>query len=469
MNIPLTISETQKSLLEKEFTAVELTEGYLTRINAFDKNLNSYITVSKDIAYKQAKIADRRLSELGKKAFDEYPLLGVTVAHKDMFLTKGVRTTAASKVLNDFVPTYSSTVVKKLEKAGCIMLGKTNHDAWAHGTSGENSDFGMTLNPWNKKHVPGGSSSGSAATTAANLALVSTGTDTGGSIREPANFCGVFGLKPTYGSVSRYGVVAMASSTDSIGHFARTTTDIESIYQVTKGVDGHDSVVRDVAYKSKKANFKIGLPKEYFVDGIEREVKDSVLGSVKALKEFGVEIIDISLPLTKYAVSIYYIIVPAEISSNLSRYDGIRYGNKRSDFSDEAKRRIMLGSYVLSAGYYDAYYLKAMKVRTKMMNDFDRAFEKVDAIIAPVSPTPAFKVGEKVDNPLEMYLADIFTLSANLVGIPALAIPSGLTKNNLPLGFQLMGPRFSEPLLFELGKLYERVVDWRPMVASLID
>lgn len=465
MNIPLTIKETQEGLIKKKFSAVQLVDAYLARIEKFDKNINSFLTMSDEMAYLQAREIDKKIKELGKTALEKNPLLGVTVAHKDLFLTKGLRTTAASKVLENYVPVYSATVVKKLEKAGTITLGKTNCDAWAHGASGENSDFGSTKNPWNKKYVPGGSSSGSAAATSAQFSLIATGTDTGGSVRQPANFCGVVGFKPTYGAVSRYGVIAMASSLDAVGHFGMTVEDVEKVFEVTKGEDGKDSTVKNVKSKPVNGKLKIGIPKEYFVDGIDPEVEKSVKEAADVFKSQGIELVNISLPHTKYAISVYYIVQPAEVSSNLGRYDGIRYGKGRGSFGDEAKRRIMLGTYVLSAGYYDAYYLKALKVRSRIITDFDDVFKKVDAIIAPVSPTSAFKLGERISDPLQMYLADVLTASANIAGIPGLAIPSGQTNKGLPLGFQLMGTRFSEPTLFKLGKLYQKIVDWKPKVA----
>jgi len=453
MNLPLTIKETKEGLLAKKFSAVEAVDEYLSRIEK-NKDLNVFLTISGDLAYQKAKIVDADLQDL--------PLLGAVVAHKDLFLTKGVRTTASSKVLESYVPEYSGTVVERMEKAGAIMIGKTNCDAWAHGASGENSDFGPTLNPWNKKYVPGGSSSGSAASVAAGLSLISTGTDTGGSIREPANFCGVVGFKPTYGAVSRYGVVAMASSLDCVGSFGHSVSDVETIFNVVKGPDGYDSTVVDRKWKIKNGKLRVGIPKEYFVEGLEHEVEKSVLAASKVFEKEGIELVDVSLPNTKYAIDVYYIIQPAEVSSNLGRYDGIRYGNIRETFGAEAKRRIMLGTYVLSAGYYDAYYLKAQKVRSKIIADFDKVFEKVDAIIAPVAPTPAFKLGEKLDDPLKMYLSDVCTVSANLAGIPGLAIPFGFSQSGLPLGFQLMGPRFSEQTLFDLGKLFQKSINYIP-------
>jgi len=462
-NLPGTIKETRKNLLDKKFSAVELVDSYLGRIEKY-KDLNAFLTVSSEEAYKKARQIDK-LIFLGVKP-DEYPLLGTTITYKDLFLTKGIRTTAASRVLESFVPQYSATVVKKNEKAGSILLGKTNCDAWAHGASGENSDFGPTINPWNKEFAPGGSSSGSAVSVAAGLSLLSMGTDTGGSIRQPANFCGVVGIKPTYGAVSRYGVVAMASSLDSVGGFANSIEDVEQMFNVVKGEDGFDSTIKNVLEKSPQDKFTVGIPKEYFAEGLSPEVSKNLQEVIQIYKKVGIKFIDCSLPHTKYAVSVYYIIQTAEVSSNLERYDGIRYGKGRDFFGDEAKRRIMLGTYVLSAGYYDAYYLKAQKVRSKLINDFDNAFEKVDAIIAPVSPTSAFKLGEKTSDPLQMYLADIFTASANIAGIPGLSVPSGFSKNGLPLGFQLMGTRFSEDTLFKLGKIYHKEIGYKPKLAK---
>ena len=466
METPLTIKTTQQGLKDKKFSAVDLVNAYLERIDKEDSHINSFITVCKDRAYQQAREVDKSIKELGNGAFKKYPLLGSVIAYKDLFLTKGIRTTAGSKVLESYVPSYSSTVVDKLNKAGCIIIGKTNCDAWAHGASGENSDFGLTKNPWNTKYVPGGSSSGSAASVAANLTLLSTGTDTGGSIRQPASFCGVVGFKPTYGAVSRYGIIAMASSLDSVGHITRRVEDAERIFEITRGEDGKDSTVKNAKFEKPKAKIKIGIPKEYFVKGIDKEVIAEVKKCIKVFEKQGFDLEEVSLPHTKYAISVYYIVQPAEVSSNLARFDGIRYGFTRDKFGEEAKRRIMLGTYVLSSGYYDAYYLKAMKVRSIIIEEFDKVFEKVDAIIAPVSPTPAFKIGEKASDPLKMYLADIFTVAANIAGIPGLAIPSGLTNNNLPLGFQLIGPRFSENTLFELGKLFQKAVNYKPETAE---
>ncbi|MBI2065915.1 Asp-tRNA(Asn)/Glu-tRNA(Gln) amidotransferase subunit GatA [Candidatus Woesebacteria bacterium] len=466
MNLPLTIKETQAGLMGKKFKAAEIVREYLERIKKHDQGINAFLTISEEQAFEAAAKVDRLLENSGKDAFSQYPLLGVSLALKDLFLTKGIRTTAGSKVLESYVPAYSATVVTKLEKAGTILIGKTNCDAWAHGASGENSDFRPTKNPWQPEFVPGGSSSGSAAAIAANFSLIATGTDTGGSIRQPANFCGVVGLKPTYGAVSRYGIIAMASSLDSVGHFARTVNDARRVFEVTKGEDGLDSTVKNASpQKPKSSKLRIGIPREYFAQGLDKEVEKSVFTAAHVLEKEGVELVEVSLPHTKYAISVYYIVQPAEVSSNLGRYDGIRYGNGRNSFGAEAKRRIMLGSYVLSSGYYDAYYLKAMKVRSKIIQDFEQAFDNVDAILAPVSPTPPFALGEKADNPLQMYLADILTVAGNLAGIPGLAIPSGFTKKGLPLGFQLLGPRFSEETLFSLGERYQQSTDYQPKVA----
>ena len=458
---PLTIKETREGLLKKEFSTVELVDSYLAQINKHNKDLNIFLTVTEEEAYKKAKEVD--------KSDKSGPLAGVIVAHKDIFLTKGVRTTAGSKVLESYIPPYSATSVARLEKAGAITIGKLNCDAWAHGSSGENSDFGPTKNPWNKKFTPGGSSSGSGAAISANMSLISTGTDTCGSIRLPANYSYAVALKPTYGAVSRYGVVAMASSLDTVGPIARTVEDVETVFDVIKGEDGFDSTVKNQepstnAHRPDR-KFRIGIPKEFFVGGLDPEVQKTVDEAVNALKKENVEFKEVSLPSTKYGISVYYIIQPAEVSSNLGRYDGIRYGADRGTFGDEAKRRIMLGTYVLSAGYYDAYYLTAMKVRSKIISEVDKVFEGVDALIAPVAPTPPFKLGEKTDDPLKMYLTDVYAATANLCGIPSLALPSGFTQKGLPLGFQLMGPRFSEETLFGLGKLYHKTIGYRPKVA----
>lgn len=465
MVTPLTIKETQEGLINKKFSAVELVDSYLEKINKHNKDLNIFLTVSEEKAYKDAKEVDKKIEELGEKSLEQNPLLGVVVSHKDIFLTEGIRTTAASKVLESYIPAYSGTAVKRIATAGSIMIGKLNCDAWAHGSSGENSDFGVTKNPWNKDFTPGGSSSGSGAALSSNMSLITTGTDTCGSIRLPANYNYLVSLKPTYGAVSRYGVIAMASSLDCVGSLGRTIEDVETVFNVTKGFDGFDATVTDHEEKVKKSKFTIGIPKEFFVGGLDPEVEKNVLNAIEIYKKLGIEIKEVSLPSTKYGISVYYIIQPAEVSSNLERFDGIRYGSGRESFGEEAKRRIMLGTYVLSAGYYDAYYLTAMKVRSKIINEVNKVFEDIDALIAPVAPTPPFKLGEKANDPLKMYLTDVYAATANLCGIPSLAIPSGFTKKGLPLGFQLMGQRFSENVLFELGKKFHKEISYVPKIA----
>lgn len=464
MQTPLTIKETQEGLKAKKFSAVELVDSYLIQIKKFNSEYNIFLTVTEDLAYSKAKEVDRLINQSSN-----LPLLGVTSSYKDIFLTKGVRTTAGSKILDNYIPQYSATTVKKIENAGGIMIGKLNCDAFAHGASGENSDYGPTKNPWNKEYVTGGSSSGSAGAVSSNMSLVSLGSDTGGSTRQPANFCNLVGLKPTYGAISRYGVIAMSSSLDTVGTFTHTVDDMEIMYDVLKGEDGLDGNVKNFAKPEIKRKFKLGIAKEYFNSSLDKEVEQMILDVKKTYEKMGIEVVELSLPHTKYTVPVYYIIQPAEVSSNLGRFDGIRYGKDRNSFGEEAKRRIMLGSYVLSAGYYDAYYEKAMKVRTKIIEDYQNAFnpsaDGVDGIISPVSPTPAFKLGENTSDPLKMYLEDVYTTSANIAGIPSLALPSTFSKSGLPIGFQIMGPRFSEYQLFELGRKYHKEIDYKPKVA----
>lgn len=462
----LTILQAKKGLKEKKFSSVELTRACLERIKKIGLQINAFITTCEKEALDKAKRVDEQLNNGTIEQWNSYPFLGIPIALKDLYSTKDIKTTAGSKVLQNYIPPYDATVVKKLKDAGAIIIGKTNLDAWAHGSSGENSDFGPTKNPWNHDYVPGGSSSGSAAALAADMCLAATGTDTGGSIRLPASFCNVVGLKPTYGRVSRYGIVAMASSLDSIGHFTKTVEDSAVFLAVTAGHDPLDSTTPNrpvphylAALKKGIKGIKIGVPKEYTEKGLDSEIKENFEVAKKVFSRLGAEIIEISLPHTEYAIACYYIIQPAEVSSNLARYDGIRFGNDRSFFGDEAKRRIMLGTFTLSAGYYEAYYKKAMQVRTLIKKDFDEAFNKVDAIIAPVSPTPPWKLGEKVDDPLKMYLSDIYTVTANLARIPGLAVPSGFV-NELPTGMQILGPQFSEELLFQIGHAYEQTTDW---------
>jgi len=453
----LTIVDIIEGYKKKTFSVSEIVDSYLERIEKLNPKLNAFITVDSENAKRKALEFDNR--EITN------PLHGVPFGIKDMFLTKGVRTTAASNVLRDYIPAYNATVIDRLETAGAISLGKLNHDAWAHGSSGENSDFGNTLNPWNTEFVPGGSSSGSSASVAASLIPFATGTDTGGSIRLPASFTNTVGLKPTYGLVSRYGVISMASSLDSIGHFSKTVVDSARILNITAGADGYDATLRQAQgeqedYTVKIGNdikgLKIGVPKEYVDKGLSSDVKAVFESSLKSLQKLGAEIVDISLPHTDEGIAVYYIVQPSEVSSNLARYDGIRFGNDRSFFGKEAKRRIMLGTFTLSSGYYDAYYKKAMQVRTLIKQDFDEAYKKVDVIVSPVSPTPPWKFGEKMNDPLAMYLSDALTVTINLAGVPGLAVPAGFSPNKLPIGIQFVGPHFSESLLFQVGHAFEQ-------------
>lgn len=473
-----TIKECANLLATGEISSVELTKACIKRIEETNKALNSFITLDFDNALRQAQDSDKRRKQ-GKTLGI---LDGIPCSIKDVILTKNLRTTAASRMLKNFIPPFDAEVTKKLKNAGAVILGKNNCDAWAHGSSTEHSDFGVVRNPHDTKRVPGGSSGGSAAAVASNQVIYSIGSDTGGSIRQPASFCGVVGLKPTYGRVSRYGLIAMASSLDIIGPFTKTTEDVAIILETIAGRDKKDSTTLDkpvLRYQKELKNdikgLKIGIPKEYFVDGTEDEVKKSVESAINTLKDLGAEIIKVSLPYTKYCVPTYYIVQPAEVASNLSRYDGIKYGysairNKKSEIrdlidvyfksraeslGDEAKRRIMLGTYTLSSGYYEAYYLKGMQVRALIKQDFDKVFEKVDALITPTAPTTAFKIGEKEQNPIEMYLADIFTVSANLAGIPGISIPCGFSKNNLPIGLQILAPQFKEQTIFNIAHTCE--------------
>ncbi len=453
----LTIKEALEGLRKKDFSTVELVENCFSRIEKKNKILNAFLALNRNGALENAKKADRL-----RESANDLPLLGIPIALKDLFLTKNLRTTAGSRVLEDYIPTYNATVVRKLEDAGAIVIGKTNLDAWGHGASGENSDFGPTKNPWNEEHVPGGSSSGSATAVASNMCLAATSTDTGGSTRQPASFTNIVGLKPTYGLVSRYGIVAMASSLDCTSHMTKTVEDSAIFLNVTAGNDPKDATslkTNPVNYlenlKDGVKGVKIGFPKEYFTMGMETSLKENLEKVVRKYEELGAEIVEISLPHTEYGLACYYIIMPSEVSSNLARYDGIRYGNDRTFFGDEAIRRIILGSFTLSSGYYDAYYKKAMQVRTLIKNDFDQAFENVDTIISPVSTTPPWKLGEKINDPLKMYLSDIYTIIANLAGIPGLAVPSGFI-NDLPIGFQLLGPQLSEKMLFKVGSAFEQ-------------
>jgi len=466
----LTIEKAHQGLKKREFSSVELTETVLDRIKKRNKDINAYLTISEELALSQARKADKIIANGDKIG----PLAGIPLAVKDAILVEGVRCTAASKILESYVAPYDATVIKKLRKAGAVFVGKTNLDEFTMGASGERSAFGPTKNPYDLDRVPGGSSSGSAAAVADNQCLAALGTDTGGSIRQPSSFCGVVGLKPTYGRVSRFGQIAHASSLDQIGPMAKTVEDARLLFNAIKGKDENDST--SVEYGDKEEmidikNLKIGVPKEYFVEGIDPETERIVKEAITRYEKLGAKITEVSLPHTQYAVPCYYIIVPAEASANLARYDGIRYGlseqskdllsgylkTRQRGFGDEVRRRIMVGTYVLSAGYYDAYYLKAQKVRTLIKRDFDSAFEKNDVLMTPVSPTPAFKIGEKTDNPLAMYLADIYTVSLNLAGVPGLSLPCGKTASEgLPVGLQIIGRHFDEEKIFQVAEIYRQ-------------
>ncbi|MDH4358657.1 MAG: Asp-tRNA(Asn)/Glu-tRNA(Gln) amidotransferase subunit GatA [Candidatus Berkelbacteria bacterium] len=478
----LTIAEASKQLAEGKITSADLTKSVLERIEQVEPKVEAYLKVLEDSALKEAEASDKR-RQAGKPLSK---LDGVPIAVKDLFCTKDVETTAASNILKGFVPCYEATAVKKLKDAGVVLVGKLNQDAFAHGSSTENSDFKVTKNPWDLERVPGGSSGGSAAAVAADECLGALGTDTGGSIRQPASLCGVVGLKPTYGRVSRYGVIAMASSLDVIGPLAKTTEDAALIMEVIAGRDSLDGTTlgAPVPEYSKELEkdmkgLKVGVPKEYFAEGMDEDVKKVIEKSVEKLKSLGAEIAEISLPHTDMALATYYILQPAEVSSNLSRYDGIKYGfstlreekeqplekvyfeSRGQGFGAEAKRRVMLGTHVLSAGYYDAYYKKAMKLRTLVKKDFDEAFKKVDVIVTPVSPTPAFKIGEKSDNPIQMYLSDIYTVPINPAGVPAISTPAGFVERDgkkLPVGIQIIGPMLGEPVILNVSYQLEKAL-----------
>lgn len=472
-----TLASHRRHLDQKKYSAVELAKAYLDRIAATDERIGSYLHVCREIALSQATAADERLAR-----GESTPLLGIPIGLKDIFLTQGIPTTCASHILEGYVPPYTATSAQRLLDAGAVLLGKLNMDEFAMGSSTETSYFKKTRNPWDLERIPGGSSGGSASSVAAGQCVASLGTDTGGSIRQPAALCGVVGLKPTYGRVSRYGVIAFASSLDQVGPLTRTVEDCALMLSVIAGYDGHDSTsntapVPDYAASLTKPakGLRLGIPKEYFGSGIDPEVKAAVEAAIKQYDAMGVTCEAVSLPHTDYALSTYYIIAPAEASSNLARYDGIRFGfrdpeaknlrevyehSRTKGFGPEVTRRIILGTYVLSAGYYDAYYLKAQRVRTLIKRDFDTVFEKVDAILTPVSPTPAFKLGEKTSDPLQMYLSDIFTIPVNMAGLPGLSVPCGFTQTNLPLAFQLIGKPFDEATLLQLGHAYQQATDW---------
>jgi len=447
----LDIKQSYQGLKDKKFSSVELTKAFLNRIKK--ENTSAFLEITKDLALSQAKQVDKDIA-LGK---DTPILAGIPMAVKDNILVKGVKTTCASKILEKYVAPYDATCIKRLKELGAVILGKTNLDEFAMGASTENSAFFPTKNPYDLKRVPGGSSGGSAAAVANDLCCYALGSDTGGSIRQPASFCGVVGLKPTYGAVSRYGLVAFASSLDQIGPITKTVEDAKIVYEAISGKDPLDSTSLEFKKSSETKNLKIGVPKEYFIKGIDSRVEKIIKQAIKKLEDIGAKIEEISLPHSKYIIPVYYLVNTSEASANLARYDGIRYGlsEKSKDllgvylktrgqgFGDEVKRRIMIGTYALSSGYYDAYYLKAQKVRALIKNDFEKAFKKVDVVLTPTAPTPAFKLGEKVSDPLAMYLEDIFTASVNLAGLPAISVPAGFA-DNLPVGLQIIGRMFEE-------------------------
>jgi len=472
----LTIHQAHELLRKGEISSVELTQALLDRIVEIDNQIKAYLTLTPELALEQARRADER-----RAAGDDYPLLGIPMAIKDIICTKGVPTTCASRILEDFIPPYDATVMELLYQAGAVLLGKTNMDEFAMGSSTENSAFFPTHNPWDLERVPGGSSGGSAAAVAADEAIFALGSDTGGSIRQPASFCGVVGLKPTYGRVSRYGLVAFASSLDQIGPLTKDVRDAATVMNVIARYDPRDSTSVNLptpdytrALVPNIEGLRVGVPKEYFIEGMQPGVEAAVRAAIERLAELGAEVEEVSLPHTKYSLPTYYLIAPAEASANLARYDGVKYGfsypdagdiwdayrkTRQQGFGPEVKRRIMLGTYALSAGYYDAYYLKAQKVRTLIKQDFDLAFEGFDVLVAPTSPTVAFRLGEKVEDPLQMYLSDIFTLSMNLAGICGISIPCGFA-DGLPVGLQIMGPAFGEETVLRVAYAYEQATEW---------
>uniref|UniRef100_A0A831X0Y2 Glutamyl-tRNA(Gln) amidotransferase subunit A n=1 Tax=Thermorudis peleae TaxID=1382356 RepID=A0A831X0Y2_9BACT len=480
----LTVTEASARLARREISAVELLQAHLERIRQVEPQIHAFITLTEEVALAQAQEADRRIAR-----GDVAPLTGIPIALKDVLCTVDAPTTAGSRILEGFRSPYDATVVRKLREQGTVFVGKANTDEFAMGSSTENSAYGPTRNPWNLERVPGGSSGGSAAAVAAGEAMVSLGSDTGGSIRQPAGFCGVVGLKPTYGRVSRYGLVAFASSLDQIGPIGRTVEDVAIVLQAISGHDPYDSTSVDVPVPDYRTSLtgdirgiRIGIAAEYQVPGMDPEVERVVDEAVAELQRLGAEIVPVSLPHTKYALATYYIIAPSEASANLARYDGVKYGlslqgetllesylqTRGRGFGPEVKRRIMLGTYALSAGYYDAYYVKAQKVRTLIKRDFDEAFEKVDVILAPTSPTVAFRLGERTADPIQMYLSDVFTIPANMAGLPGIAIPCGFA-HGLPVSMQFMGRPFDEGTLLRVAHAYEQATPWHRAVPPLIE
>jgi aspartyl-tRNA(Asn)/glutamyl-tRNA(Gln) amidotransferase subunit A len=471
-------------LKDKEISSVELTQDVLARIDKVEDNVKGYLTQTREQALQQAAAADKKIA-----AGEDVPfLLGIPGAIKDNICTKGVKTTCASKILEHFVPPYDASVMQKIDREGAVVLGKTNLDEFAMGGSTENSAYYPTHNPWDTACVPGGSSGGSAASVAAGTAVWALGSDTGGSIRQPASFCGVVGMKPTYGRVSRYGLVAYASSLDQIGPLARDVTDCAHLLNIIAGHDEMDATSSAAAvpdYTKALTNdvkgMKIGLPKEYFVKGMDPEVEQAVRAAIEQFRKMGAEIVEISLPHTDYAISTYYLIAPAEAATNLERYDGISYGERidgidvvdlmtktrSAKFGEEVKRRIMIGNYALSAGYYDAYYLKALKVRTLVQQDYTEAFKQVDAIVAPTAPTPAYKIGAMISNPLQMYLQDVCTVPLNLAGLPGISVPCGYSSQKMPIGLQIIGKPLAEETILQAAYAYEQSQDFHNEMAPL--
>ena len=484
MNIfDMTILELHAALKGKQFSSVEATAAMLERIESVEPQVGSFITVTPEKALADATVADQRIAAGGC-----HLLTGIPLAIKDIFLTEGIRTTCGSRMLDNFIPPYSATSWEKLRDRGAVLLGKLNQDEFAMGSSNESSAYGITRNPWDTTCIPGGSSGGSAAAVAASEAVATLGTDTGGSIRQPASHCGCVGLKPTYGRVSRYGVIAYASSLDQVGPLTRDVADCAVMLEAVAGHDPKDSTSVDTPVPDYSAaltlgvkGLKIGLPKEYFIAGLDPDVQKTMEAAIETYRRLGAEFVDISLPHTDYAVATYYLIATAEASSNLARYDGVRFGHRaeadgllsmytksRSEgFGAEVKRRIMLGTYALSSGYYDAYYVKAQKVRTLIMNDFNKAFANVDVMLTPVAPTPAFKIGEKINDPLQMYLSDIFTIPVNLAGTCAMSLPAGFSASGLPIGLQLIGKPFGEETILRAGYAFEQATEWHTRKATI--
>jgi aspartyl-tRNA(Asn)/glutamyl-tRNA(Gln) amidotransferase subunit A len=483
--VDLSLGEMLTAIHAGEISSREVTAAYLERIERLDPEIHAFLTINPDEALSQADEADKLIQNFRREPERDLPALtGVPIAVKDVLCVKDMRCTCGSLILENFIPPYNATAVERLNQAGVVILGKTNTDEFAMGSSTENSAYGPTHNPWDLDHVPGGSSGGSAAAVAARLAPVALGTDTGGSVRQPASFCGVTGIKPTYGRVSRYGLVAYGSSLDVVGAFGHSAAEILLLFKIIAGVDPLDATTIDLPIpeielsvmdpRAGLQDLRIGVPDEYFIEGIQPEVKDRVWRAIDEYETLGAQIKKVSLPYTEQALPVYYIIAPAEASANLARFDGIRYGPRvpanemwnifrhtRGDkFGPEVKRRIMLGTYALSAGYYEAYYGQAQKVRTLIKRDFEAAFQDVDIIAAPVAPTTAFRIGEHGDDPLSMYLEDIFTLPANLAGIPGITFPVGFDDQGLPIGMQLMSPHFQEELLFQVTHAYQQVTDW---------